>query len=371
LDGSRLFANKARITLGTAHDLKPALANLTAQADSWLSQGPWTVTTKKILPPGGDVHDYASQAPYWWPSNTSDGCPYIQRDGVHNPEVDLYTDHDDRASMIESSYVLSLAWYYTGKTAYAKHAGDILRTWFITPATRMNPNLNHAQIIPCANTGRSIGIIDWSQRYADTLDAVAILATGAPGWNKTDISAFGEWNTEYLNWLETSDFGLEESAATNNHGTFALMQSAAAGLFTGDRSLVIDKVNAVKLRVNSSITANGSQPLELVRTRSWHYSIYSLGAYVNMAAIAKHIGIDMWSYEGDDGQSIQTAIDFLIPAATGAEEWPYPELDFHREEGNELIYAASENKDLKAQAAIDKLFATDAYLWPVRPAVQP
>ncbi|KAJ6612033.1 alginate lyase-domain-containing protein [Mycena sp. CBHHK59/15] len=137
-----------------------------------------------------DIHDYASQAPYFWPSHTSDGCPYVNRDGVHNPEVDKYTDHNDRGSMFQSSYILALAWYYTGKTQYATHAGDILRTWFITSATRMNPNLNHAQFIPCANTGRSIGIIDFSQQYTSVLDAAAILASGAPGWSTSDISAF-------------------------------------------------------------------------------------------------------------------------------------------------------------------------------------
>jgi hypothetical protein len=68
----------------------------------------------------------------------------------------------------------------------------------------MNPNLNHAQIVPCANDGRSIGIIDFSQEYTNVLDAVAILSTGAPGWSRADMAAFKAWNRQFLVWLKDS-----------------------------------------------------------------------------------------------------------------------------------------------------------------------
>jgi hypothetical protein len=328
------------------------------------------VTNKKILPPGGDVHDYASQAPYWWPSPTPDGCPYINRDGVRNPEVDNYTDHNDRGLMFQSSYILSLAWYYTGNEKYAKHAGDILRTWFLTPETLMNPNLNHAQIIPCANEGRSIGIIDFSQQYTAVVDAAAILAAGAPGWSKTDISGFRQWNVDFLNWLETSQFGIDETAAQNNHGTFAIMQSAGLALFVGDKALATNKVELIKPRITSFIQPNGSQPLELVRTRSWHYSTFDLVAYTRLAAIGRHVGVDLWSYKGTGGQSIQGAVDFITPTATGA-PWPYPELEFHAYAASDIIHAAADAGNSKAKAAVGKLETPPGGdLWLLRPAVE-
>ncbi|KAJ7104542.1 alginate lyase-domain-containing protein [Mycena crocata] len=389
LDGNRLFDAKTRLALRD-RALRKVLALLTTQADGWLTKGPWTVTSKTITPPGGDVHDYASQAPYWWPSNTSDGCPYFQRDGVRNPEVDLYTDHDDRGFMIQSSYILSLAWYYTGNKKYALKAGEILRTWFITPATRMNPNLNHAQIIPCANTGRSIGIIDFSQQYTDVIDAAAILATGAPGWKASDIKALHQWNVEYLDWLETSQFGIDETAAENNHGTFAIMQSAGVAMATGNtvdppfvpllrvmtaftpKTLVRSKAELIKSRIDAYITANGSQPQELVRTRSWHYSTFDLIAYTRIAAIAKKVGVDLWRYEGPEGQSIQQAVNFILPAATGGgSEWAYPELIFDPYAASDIVHAASDAGNVKATRALDKLTPPlGGDLWRLRPAVE-
>jgi len=369
LDSSRLVDAKMRLALDAS--LKSTLASLTAQADSWLTQGPWSVTNKKIIPPGGTIHDYASQAPYFWPSNTSNGCPYVERDGVHNPQADQYTDHNDRGSMFQSSYILALAWYYTGKAQYATHAGDILRTWFITSATSMNPNLNHAQIVPCANTGRSIGIIDFSQQYTSVLDAAAILASGAPGWNSSDISAFRQWNVDFLNWLENNQFGKDETAATNNHGTFAIMQSAGIALFTGNTGLATSKVNLMKSRIASYITANGSQPQELSRTRSFHYSTFDLVAYTRMAAIGKKVGVDLWGYKGSAGQSINQAVNFIIPAATGATKWTYPELNFTAFSASDVVHASADAGNANAKAAVGKVPAPPGGdLWLLRPAAE-
>ncbi|KAJ7169117.1 alginate lyase-domain-containing protein [Mycena crocata] len=274
--------------------------------------------------------------------------------------------------MIQSSYILSLAWYYTGKEQYARKAGEVLRTWFITPATRMNPNLNHAQIIPCANTGRAIGIIDFSQAFTSVVDAAAILATGAPGWSATDVNAFRQWNVDYLNWLETSQFGKDETAVTNNHGTFALMQSAGLALFVGNTALAKTKVTLMKPRIDAYITPNGSQPQELARTRSWHYSTFDLVAYTRIAAIGKKVGVDLWGYKGPKGQSIQQAVNFILPGATGgATKWTYPELEFDAYAASDIVHAASDAGNVNATQALGKLTPpVGGDLWSLRPAVE-
>jgi Alginate lyase len=370
LNGPRLLEIKLHLRLGDV-ELESRLGYLTAQADKWLKQGPWSVTDKAIYPPSGDKHDYASQAPYWWRSDTSTDLPYIQRDGQRNPEVDEYTDHAARRKLFKSSLILSLAWYYTGKEEYAKHAGNIIRTWFLSEESRMKPNLNHAQIIPGINTGRYIGIIDFSQGYTSVLDAAAILAAGAPGWTKSDASAFHSWNAEFLDWLSNSSFGIEESAAKNNHGTFASMQKAAIALFIGREEMARHELQLIQSRIKDDVYPDGSQPKELERTRSWHYSIFNLTAFTRAAAIGRKVGLDLWGYKGPEGQSLHGAVDFIIPAAIGTARWKFPEMSFETYAASDVIHASAEAGNPTAENAVGKIQASpDIDLWMLRPAVE-
>lgn len=375
LDGAQLRQASVRLHDGDKK-LTATLGDLTAQADGWLTKGPWSVMDKPQTPPGGDKHDYLSQAPYWWPTEakTADnpwGCPYVQKDGVRNPDVDTITDHDERGQMFSAVYTLSLAWYYTGKAAYAEHASDILRTWFLDPATRMNPNLDHGQIIPCQTDGRAIGIIDFSQQFTDVLDATAILDIGAPGWSRTDHNGMQGWYGDFTTWLGGS-FAADEADADNNHGTFFDMQLAALQLATGHRDLARQTVLASRTRrIDSQVAADGSLPQELARTRSFHYSTFDLVALTRLAQIGRHVGVDLWSYRNPAGASIRDAVDFLLPAATGAAEWTYPELQFQRFAASDVVRAAADAGDPAAKAAVPDLQAPPGGdLWPLRPATE-
>ncbi|MEW2418965.1 alginate lyase family protein [Streptomyces nigra] len=376
LDGSRMQRTKVRLDHGDP-ELRRAVRALRVRADAWLDQGPWTVVDKPRPAPGGDVHDYLSQAPYWWPTTppTADnpwGCPYEQRDGQRNPEVDSGTDRQDVEKTFDASYDLSLAWYYTGERRYAEKAARVLRTWFLDPATRMNPNLDHAQFIPCRYDGRAIGIIDFSQSYTAVLDAVALLETGAPGWTADDRTAMRQWNADFLTWLRDSDFGRQEAAAANNHGTFYDLLLAGLASATGDRELARRTVRDVgPRRIAPQIASDGGQPQELARTRSWHYSTFDLVAYTRLAAIGRHVGVDLWAYRGPDGQSLFKAVDHLLPAATGAAPWPHPELEFHRFAATDVVHAAADAGDRRARQAVPLLEEPPGGdLWALRPAAE-
>ncbi|MFF7645705.1 alginate lyase family protein [Streptomyces canus] len=376
LDGARLQRTKVRLDRGDPQLLR-AVRGLTARADKWLNQGPWTVVDKPRPAPGGDVHDYLSQAPYWWPSQppTADdpwGCPYVQRDGERNPEVDSGTDRQDVEKTFDSAYDLSLAWYYTGDSRYARKAGQVLRTWFLDPATRMNPNLDHAQFIPCKYDGRAIGIIDFSQKYTSVVDALALLDTGAPGWSGKDRAGMARWNADFLGWLKDSDFGEQEGAAANNHGTFHDLLLAGLAYATGDRALARRTVlDARSKRIAPQIAPDGSQPQELARTRSWHYSTFDLVAYTRLAAIGRHVGVDLWAYRGPDGQCLFRAVDYLLPAAAGTAAWPHPELEFLRFAATDVVHAAADAGDARARRAVPALEAPPGGdLWALRPAAE-
>lgn len=364
LNFDRLTRIKNELDQANCEKFHSALAHLISRADQWLLEGPWTVTSKALCPPSGDCHDYVSQALYWWPSHTPDHLPYVMRDGEPNPET-LKDDKLYRAKMFQSTYTLSLAWYYTRRPNYATHAAHILRTWFIDPETCMNPNLNHAQLILGVNNGRPLGIIDFSQGYSTVLDASAILSLSS-AWTKADQHAFIQWNNAYLKWLIHSDFGIEESKKSNNHGTFATMQIAAIALFVGDKDLAINQAEGMKSRINSCIKPDGSQPYELSRTRSWHYSCYNLVALARIAEVGSKVGVDLWGYEGSNGQSLHKAINYLIPSATGMAEWQHPETTILRWLASDIIRASANVGNAMARAAEPQLEVPDLDFWPLR-----
>ncbi|MFT5367016.1 MAG: hypothetical protein ACI8V2_001974, partial [Candidatus Latescibacterota bacterium] len=125
-----------------------ALQALLVEADAALKQEPLTIVNKPILPVGGDKHDYMSVGPYWWPDpETPDGLPYIRRDGERNPEVEK-TDRPLLAKLISTVKTLGFAYGFTHNEDYAAHTALLLRTWFLDPETKMNPNLLFGQAIP-------------------------------------------------------------------------------------------------------------------------------------------------------------------------------------------------------------------------------
>jgi hypothetical protein len=377
LDGNRLLFNKLALLAGD-RTTRTALGDLLKQADVAVKAGPWTVVDKERVPPSGDKHDYLSLAPYWWPSKpkTPDnplGCPYVQKDGVLNPETTAVPDKAERLKAFSAIYQLSLAWYYTGKPEYAQRAALDLRTWFLDPATKMNPNLNFAQGIPCKNDGRGIGIIEFSYTFTQVLDAAAILSTGAPSWSKGDETAFKSWSGDFLTWLRTSQYGKDEAAAQNNHGTFMDMLTAGTALYTGQPAVAEDIVERAKAaRIDHQIAADGSQPEEVARTRTYHYSTFNLVALTRLAQIGRHVGVDLWGYTNPQGGSIFKAVDFLLPAATGgAAQWHYPDLNFTQYAALDSVHAAADAGDRQARAALPHVPAPPGGdLYPVRPAAE-
>jgi hypothetical protein len=374
LDGTQLALTRALVRVGDPQ-LRTTLKDLTTQANSYLNQGPWSVMDKTQVPPSGDKHDYLSQAPYFWPTEPATasnplGCPYVDKDGDVNPAAEDITDHNERGEMFNAVYDLTLAWYYTGNAAYAQRAELDLATWFINPATAMNPNLDYTQGIPCQVDGRGIGIIDFSQQFTDILDATAILDTGAPGWSGADHTSMQSWYSQFLTWLETSPNAADEAASTNNHGSFFDQQEAALALATGQPGLARQIVTTAETkRLDVQLAADGTEPLEISRTRSWHYSNFNLTALTRLAMIGQHVGVNLWTYQTPSGGSILKSIDFLIPAATGATAWTYPELDFQAFAAIDLVHVAAEHGDKAAAAAVSKVQAPPGGdLFPLAPA---
>ena len=113
-------------------------ARVLAAAEAYLTELPVTVTATSSARSAGGPHDYFSEADYWWPDPQSPGGPYVQRDGLSNP--DNFDGHRQALRRLSLQVpALAAAFRLTGEARYATHAGRHLRAWFVDEARRWRP----------------------------------------------------------------------------------------------------------------------------------------------------------------------------------------------------------------------------------------
>ena len=303
----------------------PAYKQLIKDADKFLSKNIMTVMDKEKLPPSGDKHDYLSLSIYSWPNpDTKNGLPYITKDGQVNPESEKGTDAKAMVQMCESAFTQALAYFLSGNEKYSDRAADILRTWFIDSKTKMNPNLNYAQIVTGKNEGSPGGIID-SRNLINVTEAAGLLV-GSTAWRDEDMNNLKLWFKDFTNWLETSENGITEGKTKNNHLTFYKAQVINYSLFSDNKDEALKQLETVKELINSQIEPDGSQPLEMKRTKSFNYSVFNLQAFFLLAEMGKNEGVDIYNYKTDKGASIRKALDYVAPYSDSLLDWKGREI---------------------------------------------
>lgn len=327
LESKKIYAVKAAIQRGderfvTAYD------KLIRDADKSLKVGTFSVTQKTRTAPSGNKHDYLSLAPYWWPDpDKKDGLPWIRRDGDVNPMTrGENVDTDTKNQLFNHVKLLSIAYFFSEDIKYATKTKELLQVWFINENTKMNPNLDYAQGIPGRNTGRGFGIIDF-HGILNIVTALEILELGNTLESEIEVP-MKTWMTDYLTWLQTSEFGLFEKTRANNHGTLYDVQVVSLLLFldrTEEAKTILETVN--ETRIASKIEADGSQPHELERTKAMTYSILNLSGLTKLAFLGRKEGlnIDLWN-QASGKSTIKKAHDFLYPYLNKDNKWPYQQL---------------------------------------------
>jgi hypothetical protein len=287
-------------------------------ADRYLNEKPVTVTASPSPRSAGGSHDFFSEGDYWWPDPQNPGGPYIQRDGMTNP--DNFVEH--RKALMRLSVqvpALAAAWKITHDARFAKHAALHLRAWFADERTRMNPNLQYAQAIHGRFTGRGTGIID-TIHLVEVARAIEVLT---PTLEKRDLDAVQKWFAEYTAWMITHPYGIAERDAANNHGTCWAMQVAAFAHLTGDGKTLIYVTNRFKtVLLPNQEGADGSFPQEMRRTKPYGYSLFNLEAFSTIAQILSTPGDNLWTFQLADGRGLRKAVAFMAPSIRDKSKWP-------------------------------------------------
>ena len=290
-------------------------------ADRYLKDEPITVTASSSPRSAGGKHDYFSEGDYWWPDPKNPNGPYIQRDGMSDP--DNFNAH--RLALIRLSVqvpALAAAWALTRKKDYAEHAAKYLRAWFLDPATLMNPNLQYAQAIHGITTGRGTGIID-TLHLVEVVRAIPFVEQ-AKVFSGNDESGLRKWFADYVDWMTTSKNGQQERDAKNNHATCWLAQAAEFAAFTGKTDITdFCRKRLKEVMVPGQIAADGSFPLELARTKPYGYCIFNLDAMATVCQILSTPEDNLFAFVSPEGRSFAKAVAFMFPFIADKSKWPY------------------------------------------------
>lgn len=305
-----------------------AYQELKTEADKLLNVQPLSVMMKEKTPGSGDKHDYMSQARYFWPDPSQpDSLPYISRDGVSNPELEKL-DRNRLGATATRVTTLALAWYFSGDERYAQKATELIRVWFFDKDTRMNHNLEYAQMIPGRNNdkGRCYGVID-SYSFVEMLDAVQLLEQ-SKSFTSKDAKQLKAWFGKLLNWIINSPQGQEEASQANNHSTAHDAQAIAFALYAGNTKVAQKIINELPAkRIFTQIEPDGRQPQELRRTLAFGYSQYNLTHLIDIFLMAQKINIHIDNATSADGRNFYKAVDFLAQyVGKDVKDWPYQQI---------------------------------------------
>jgi hypothetical protein len=284
-----------------------------------MKQAPITVSASFCARSAGGKHDFFSEADYFWPDPKNPDGPYINRDGMTNP--DNFVEH--RKAMIRFSKIigaLASAYKLTGDEKYVRQAIIHLKAWLVDPETLMNPNLLFAQAVKGKFTGRNYGIID-SIHLMEVAQGVIVMED-AKAMDPATIAGIKEWFAKYTTWLMTSKSGIEEKLTKNNHSTCWAMQVASFAKLCNNQ-VVLDslKIRYKTILLPDQMAGDGSFQLEMSRTKPYGYSIFNLDAMTMLCQILSTPEDNLWTFETPDGKSIKKGISYLYPFIADKSKW--------------------------------------------------
>ena len=287
-----LFLNQAEIDALKAHiasgqePWKSAYGNLISTADEDLSLPPGSVTAN------GGGHTWQTDQPY-------------SSDGVYNPNADRQ-DYLLGDKICDAILDLGLAYQLTGDSKYADKAIKLTEVWFLDPSTALK-----------AGTGSGNEIEMWI-----TLPAAFYgidLLWNYPGFSDPDKHALQAW-------AQTSADRLRNLRRDNNWENWRLVYLMSLAHTANDKGAMDYAIDTWKRFSEHQIDENGLMVTELNRTLSLDYSVFALSPMTQGAEIARHYGVDLYSYHNSQGQSLETVFDAYVPYLLNPDTWPYQQI---------------------------------------------
>ena len=317
LDLALLEKEWRRAEQGGDTRLEALFKNLITAADVAVQRPLPSVVDKTAIPPSGDAHDWFLQAPHGWldPERRT-GFPFHVRaapfTALGSAEAEV-PEHDRTRTrqLFEDGYVLTLAWWVSGREEYARHARSGLERFFIDPVTAMNPHLGFSRVRLGLddNRGHYSGLLEFRDLHY-YLDAVSLLVRGGILSGKA-LRAFDKWLRRYLDWLIHSSQGECARKANNFHGICHDLQRAAIGRWLGMDREVTEAVRRARARMTPLFGTPRvrTQPTALLGDAD--RCCFTLQYWLQLAVLSNQSGRSLWYAKTMKGDRLTDVVDYL------------------------------------------------------------
>lgn len=290
-------------------------------ANEYCDKDPVAVTDKEnTFAP--NKHYYCSVGTYWWPDSNNPG-KYIIRDGIPNPEHNLY-DRKNLSIMNDCCKHLSVAFYLTGDECYYDAFIRQIKAWFIDKDTYMYPTFEYAQVTPgtIKPTGTSTGFIG-AYPFNSIIESIR-LVNSIKRIEKGTMRKLNKWFFSFAKWADYGIFSNKLHQGRNNIGLAYDVTLINMYLFVGKERRA--KEIAVRFegnRLKTQISPDGRQPAELTRTNAFTYSLFNLSHIIDFCYLMRYWDL---SYYSEKGQLIDRAFSFLSQYVGHEESFPYSQV---------------------------------------------
>lgn len=268
-------------------------------ADRFLTQAPTPLTTLPAPNSPGTSHDFYS-------------------------EPGTFTAHRDAiVSLAHIVPALTSAYVITKEEHYARQAIAHLRAWFLSPETSMTPNLEYAQTVPPAKTGRPEGLIE-AVHLAEVAQSIFFLSN-SEALPPSDLEALIQWFTRYLDWLNNSRMaGLARDMRDHNGASWMLQAAACARLnLKDDTALTTLRHQFRSSTLRAQITFDGTFPRELTTADPYRNTLFTLDMLAASCDLLSTRFESVWNFELQDGPGMRVAVARLYPFIAHRNSWPY------------------------------------------------
>ncbi len=216
-------------------------------------------------------------------------------DGTEGPWV------DDTAA----AYGLALAWGVTQDDRYAEAAAARIMAWVDTTTTTRDA---------CPDRGQCQTALIVSRTAPGFVFAADLLATSG-ALDASDLAGFRTWLARVI--LPSA------SRLENNWGDAGAFTAVVLTDYLGDRDGLIAALEQWRVQTDR-IAADGHLPEETRRGSSgMSYTQEALQYRVGVAAIAERFELDLWTFRGTGGATVEEAIDYLAGYWARPEAWPW------------------------------------------------